>query len=110
MCGASVSDYPSLCPRQSDVDMWAALEAVQMKEYIKALPEGLDAPVSEGGGNLSVRFTATQFFVALLFLSSDGACHPCCRCTSFIGNLSLFETDLRQKLLTRSDTPWQKPI
>ncbi|CAN0507394.1 unnamed protein product, partial [Scytosiphon promiscuus] len=47
-------DYPSPCSRQSDVDMWAALEAVQMKEYITALPEGLDAPVSEGGGNLSV--------------------------------------------------------
>ena len=54
-CGPSVSYCPSLCFRQSDVDMWAALEAVQMKEYIKALPEGLDAPVSEGGGNLSVR-------------------------------------------------------
>lgn len=40
--------------RQSDVDMWAALEAVQMKDYVLALPGGLDAPVAEGGGNLSV--------------------------------------------------------
>lgn len=47
--------------------MWAALEAVQMKEYITALPEGLDAPVSEGGGNLSVRLTATHLFVACYF-------------------------------------------
>eukprot|EP00752_Nemacystus_decipiens_P006715 g6038.t1 len=40
--------------RQSDVDMWAALEAVQMEDYVLSLPGGLDAPVSEGGGNLSV--------------------------------------------------------
>eukprot|EP00752_Nemacystus_decipiens_P006704 g6027.t1 len=40
--------------KQSDVHMWDALEAVQMKEYVQALPGGLDAPVSEGGGNLSV--------------------------------------------------------
>lgn len=41
-------------PRQSDVHMWAALEAVQMKDYVQGLPGGLDAPVAEGGGNLSV--------------------------------------------------------
>lgn len=34
--------------------MWAALEAVQMKDYVEALPGGLDARVAEGGGNLSV--------------------------------------------------------
>lgn len=34
--------------------MWAALEAVQMEDYVLSLPGGLDAPVSEGGGNLSV--------------------------------------------------------
>ena len=34
--------------------MWDALEAVQMKDYVQSLPGGLDAPVSEGGGNLSV--------------------------------------------------------
>lgn len=36
------------------MNMWTALEAVQMKEYVQALPGGLDAAVSEGGGNLSV--------------------------------------------------------
>ncbi|CAM9886717.1 unnamed protein product [Scytosiphon promiscuus] len=40
--------------KQSDVHMWAALEAVQMKDYVQSLPGGLDAPVAEGGGNLSV--------------------------------------------------------
>eukprot|EP00903_Cladosiphon_okamuranus_P016201 g14950.t2 len=40
--------------KQSDVHMWDALEAVQMKNYVLSLPGGLDAPVSEGGGNLSV--------------------------------------------------------
>ena len=43
--------------------MWDALEAVQMKDYVLSLPGGLDAPVSEGGGNLSVsrlRKRATQ--------------------------------------------------
>lgn len=43
--------------RQSYVDMWAALEAVQMKAFVHGLPGGLDAPVSEGGGNLSVSLT-----------------------------------------------------
>ena len=40
--------------RQSDVNMWSALEAVQMKGYVQSLLGGLDAPVAEGGGNLSV--------------------------------------------------------
>ena len=40
--------------RHSDVDVWAALEAVQMKSYVQGLSEGLDAPVSEGGSNVSV--------------------------------------------------------
>lgn len=34
--------------------MWDALEAVQMKDYVTSLPGALDAPVTEGGGNLSV--------------------------------------------------------
>lgn len=46
--------------------MWEALEAVQMKVYVKALPGGLDAPVSEGGGNLSVS-VALLCFALLLF-------------------------------------------
>lgn len=52
--GCPVSSLSTLCCRQSDIDMWAALEAVQMKEYVQGMPQGLDATVSEGGGNLSV--------------------------------------------------------
>ncbi|CAM9972835.1 unnamed protein product, partial [Ectocarpus sp. 12 AP-2014] len=40
--------------KQSDAQMWASLEAVQMKTYVQSLAGGLDAPVAEGGGNLSV--------------------------------------------------------
>ena len=40
--------------REPDVHMWSALEAVQMKDHVQALPGGLDSPVAEGGGNLSV--------------------------------------------------------
>ncbi|CAN0043645.1 unnamed protein product, partial [Scytosiphon promiscuus] len=40
--------------KQSDMCMWDALEAVQMKGHVQALPDGLDALVTEGGGNLSV--------------------------------------------------------
>lgn len=44
--------FPSC--RHSDASMWQALEAVQMKDYVAALPGALDAPVTEGGNNLSV--------------------------------------------------------
>lgn len=40
--------------RHSDQTIWDALEAVQMKVYVTTLPGALDAPVSEGGNNLSV--------------------------------------------------------
>lgn len=40
--------------RHSDAAMWEALEAVQMKDHVTMLPGGLDARVTEGGGNLSV--------------------------------------------------------
>ncbi len=36
------------------METWAALEAVQMKDYVQSLPGGLDAQVAEAGGNLSV--------------------------------------------------------
>jgi ATP-binding cassette subfamily C (CFTR/MRP) protein 1 len=36
-----------------DADIWAALEKSYLKEFVKEQPGGLDAPVSEGGSNLS---------------------------------------------------------
>ncbi|KAJ3272398.1 hypothetical protein HDV01_005581 [Terramyces sp. JEL0728] len=38
----------------SDEKIWAALEAIEMKETIMMMPEKLDAPVSENGTNWSV--------------------------------------------------------
>jgi len=36
-----------------DVDIWDALEHAHLKSYVESLPEGLDAPVQEGGASLS---------------------------------------------------------
>jgi len=36
-----------------DVDIWVALGQAHLKEYVETLPEGLDAPVREGGSSLS---------------------------------------------------------
>ncbi|KIJ06185.1 hypothetical protein PAXINDRAFT_20611 [Paxillus involutus ATCC 200175] len=36
-----------------DADIWAALEHSHLKAYVESLPEGLDAPVQEGGSSLS---------------------------------------------------------
>ncbi|KAI9460421.1 P-loop containing nucleoside triphosphate hydrolase protein [Boletus coccyginus] len=36
-----------------DADIWAALEHANLKPYVESLPEGLDAPVQEGGSSLS---------------------------------------------------------
>lgn len=37
----------------SDEEIWAALETAQAAEFVKKLPEGLDAPVEQGGRNFS---------------------------------------------------------
>lgn len=40
-------------PEATDEEMWAALEVAQAREFVAALPEGLDAPVAQGGTNFS---------------------------------------------------------
>ncbi|WP_104105307.1 ABC transporter ATP-binding protein [Nocardioides sp. 616] len=40
-------------PGASEDDLWAALEIAQARDFVAALPEGLDAPVSQGGTNFS---------------------------------------------------------
>ncbi|MEO9323159.1 ABC transporter ATP-binding protein [Nocardioides sp. C4-1] len=40
-------------PDASDDDLWAALEVAQARGFVEALPEGLDAPVAQGGTNFS---------------------------------------------------------
>ena len=46
----------NLCWRDEatgDDELWAALEAAQAAEFVRKLPEGLDAPVEAGGKNFS---------------------------------------------------------
>ena len=40
-------------PDASDGEMWDALEVAQAAGFVRALPDGLDAPVAQGGTNLS---------------------------------------------------------
>jgi ATP-binding cassette, subfamily B, multidrug efflux pump len=40
-------------PEATDDEVWRALEIAQAREFVDLLPEGLDAPVDQGGANLS---------------------------------------------------------
>jgi ATP-binding cassette subfamily B protein len=40
-------------PDATDEEMWAALEVAQARDFVEALPEGLDAAVVQGGTNFS---------------------------------------------------------
>lgn len=40
-------------PDATDEELWAALEAAQAAEFVRKLPLGLEAPVSQGGANFS---------------------------------------------------------
>ncbi|BFZ18446.1 hypothetical protein BsWGS_21482 [Bradybaena similaris] len=40
--------------KRSDEKLWSALESVQLKEFVTALPDQLDTDVAEGGENFSV--------------------------------------------------------
>ncbi|QIX28030.1 ABC transporter ATP-binding protein [Nocardioides sp. JQ2195] len=40
-------------PDASDEDLWRALEIAQVKDFVEAVPEGLEAPVVQGGTNFS---------------------------------------------------------
>lgn len=40
-------------PRASDSDLWRALETAQAADFVRALPDGLDAHVEAGGRNFS---------------------------------------------------------
>ncbi|MEV8422710.1 ABC transporter ATP-binding protein [Streptomyces niveus] len=40
-------------PDATDDELWQALKTAQAKDFVAALPEGLDAPVAQGGANLS---------------------------------------------------------
>ncbi|MER7169099.1 ABC transporter ATP-binding protein [Micromonospora sp. NPDC000207] len=40
-------------PDATDDQLWEALEIAQARDFVAALPEGLDAPISQGGTNVS---------------------------------------------------------
>jgi ATP-binding cassette, subfamily B, multidrug efflux pump len=40
-------------PDATEEEMWAALEVAQGRDFVEALPEGLDSPVAQGGTNFS---------------------------------------------------------
>ncbi|BFP55468.1 ABC transporter ATP-binding protein [Streptomyces griseus] len=40
-------------PDASDEELWHALEVAQAKEFVEALEHGLDAPIAQGGTNVS---------------------------------------------------------
>ena len=40
-------------PDATDDELWAALEVAQGRDFVEAMPERLDAPISQGGTNVS---------------------------------------------------------
>jgi ATP-binding cassette subfamily B multidrug efflux pump len=40
-------------PDASDADLWHALEVAQARDFVAAMPGGLDAPIGQGGANVS---------------------------------------------------------
>ncbi|GAB3761251.1 ATP-binding cassette subfamily B protein [Nocardioides ginsengisegetis] len=40
-------------PDATDEELWAALEIAQGRDFVAAMPEGLDSPIAQGGTNVS---------------------------------------------------------
>ncbi|MBS2963517.1 ABC transporter ATP-binding protein [Actinocrinis puniceicyclus] len=40
-------------PDATDEELWYALEVAQARDFVEAMPEGLNAPISQGGTNVS---------------------------------------------------------
>jgi ATP-binding cassette subfamily B protein len=40
-------------PDATDDELWAALETAQAADFVQAMPEGLEAPITQGGTNVS---------------------------------------------------------
>ena len=40
-------------PDATDEELWTALEVAQAADFVAAMPEGLDAPIAQGGSNVS---------------------------------------------------------
>ena len=40
-------------PDATEAEMWAALEVAQARDFVEAMPDGLDSPIAQGGTNVS---------------------------------------------------------
>jgi ATP-binding cassette subfamily B protein len=40
-------------PAATDEELWAALDTAQAADFVREMPEGLDAPIAQGGTNVS---------------------------------------------------------
>ena len=40
-------------PDATDAELWHALEIAQARDFVEAMPEGLDSPIAQGGTNVS---------------------------------------------------------
>src|SRR5262249_55627148 len=40
-------------PEATDEELWRALEIAQAADFVRAMPEGLEAPIAQGGTNVS---------------------------------------------------------
>jgi len=51
--GTIASNLRYGAPEASDDELWHALEVAQARDFVEELPEGLEAPVTQGGTNFS---------------------------------------------------------
>jgi len=51
--GTVASNLRHADPDATDEDLWAALEVAQARSFVAAMPGGLDAPIAQGGSNVS---------------------------------------------------------
>ncbi|MGH9094801.1 MAG: ABC transporter ATP-binding protein, partial [Acidimicrobiales bacterium] len=51
--GTVASNLRYADPDASDDDLWAALDVAQARDFVAAMPGGLDAPIAQGGSNVS---------------------------------------------------------
>lgn len=51
--GTLAGNLRMAAPDATDADLWRVLASAQAEEFVRKLPQGLDAPVSQGGTNFS---------------------------------------------------------
>src|SRR5690606_633316 len=51
--GTVASNLRYANPDATDDELWHALEVAQAKDFVAAMPDGLDSPIAQGGSNVS---------------------------------------------------------